>query len=181
MKLPLILFALLFANIAFSQKLNTNWSTELNAVLTEFKSCSSNCRPYLPKALKTVYPTVDEDFVSESTKKPMRSNELITYMKETGKWIELGSATDQATLDKAAANAAEGKATIAVLEKPDGGAHISIIIPGKLTPSGSWGVKTPNTASLFMYKPVNSHMDKPLSYCYSPGDRTFVKIYVFNY
>jgi len=181
MKTLLAAIALLACNFSFAQKLNTNWASDLEKVITDFKACSSNCRDYLPKALKAVYPTVDESFISEETKTPLRGNDLITYMKETGKWLEVGNAVDQTTLDKAAGYAKEGKAVIAVLEKQDGGAHISIIIPGSMTPSGSWGIKTPTTASLFMYKPSSSHFGKPLSYCYSPADRNFVKIYVFNY
>lgn len=175
------LFAISTAQLS-AQKLNPNWSTDLNTLLTEFKKCQKNaCRDYLAKSIKAVYPTVDETFVSEETKQPLRGNALITYMKETGRWLELGKAADQANLDKAAQYAKEGKAVIAIVQNKDGGAHVSLIIPGGMTASGTWGLKMPNTSSFFMYSPAKSFIGKPLSYCYRPDSRFDVMLYVFNY
>jgi len=81
-----------------------------------------------------------------------------------GAWEPIGIATNQDDLDKAQKNANDTKATIAF--DPNKTNHVAIILPGKTSKSGAWGMDVPNSASFFIHKP-ESYINKGLSYSFS--------------
>ena len=90
----------------------------------------------------------------------MRVTELIGKIRaDTGKWGVLGSANDQAVLDKARELAAT-KAVLAILQEEDPG-QITIIMPGAPVPSGRWRLNVPIG--------VGARVDRPEASVYAKG------------
>ncbi|EDP97944.1 hypothetical protein KAOT1_12042 [Kordia algicida OT-1] len=140
----------------------------LATTIAYFKNCKANaetrndCRNSITKMISEFY-TID-DFKNEN-------NEYVIYdsiqpiIKKSDTWVQLGNANDQEALNKAQQAANDGKATLAI-DVSESYGQVAMIIPGKLTNSGSWKLKVPNAAALVNYSADKSFMDKSLSYAF---------------
>ena len=90
------------------------------------------------------------------------------------KWGALGSANDQAILDKARELAAT-KAVVAILNEADRG-QIAIVMPGAAVPSGRWGLKVPIGVGTRVDRPEASVYAKGLNWLFA--DPAKVVVYV---
>ena len=160
--LVLVLFA--FGNLA------AQWEASLDSLLQEIAECqppvanTDPCSFITSRAIKAVYGISDFEITGQSNWF-MSASGIINFVSESADWTDLGNANNQEALSKAQEAANAGKATLAILmEKPQG--HVVVILPGKLTPSGKWGVSVPNSASFFLNVPKLSYVGKPLSYAF---------------
>ncbi|WP_185152626.1 hypothetical protein, partial [Fulvivirga aurantia] len=163
----------------FAQKFNSNWEADLKSVLTEFEKCKDACFEAQGLALNKVY-NID-DFYSEKNKRYFTTNEMADYLKENGNWTNLGPAYDTKALVKAQELANQKKATIAIYMGDDGLGHMALIVPGSLSPSGSWQRQVPNSVSFLSSDPSKSYIGKGLSYAFTKNMLKHVVIYARNY
>jgi len=168
------------AFLALGAQTNNQWSADLNRMLNEFKSCQDNaeddqspCNRFVGKALRRVY-NID-DFGPDGNGEYLDANTIASYLATSDKWVFLGMAADQKTLNEAQDDANKGRAVVAV--KPgDSHGHIAIVLPGELSPSANWkGLNCPNSASFFYKNLDESYVGKKLSYAFTAPDD--VKIY----
>lgn len=137
----------------------------METALQKFSACplplDNACRAALAQALEHIYGV--KDFGADP--KYMTPAEIGTKVADDANWEHVGSATDQNALKTAQESANCGRAVVAVLSSQTGG-HVAIILPGKLSHSGSWKLDVPNAASFFTYKPQKSFAGKALSYSF---------------
>jgi len=171
-----------YSSITFSQSLNQNWSDDLSQAVEEFKNCKNSgnsnvnpCSKYIGASLKTVYNV--NDFYSDELNRYLTGTEIVKFLKSSSTWSEIGPAYTQENLDKAQETANSGKAVLAVYLGEDQLGHVSIILPGDQTASGSWGLKVPNSASFFMHSPQRSYLNKTLSYAFTRNMIKSIVIY----
>ena len=181
------IIALLAIFTFFSFKLYQvdNWEKDLQAMLYEFMTCggptapNTPCNEFLGKALKRVYGITDFD---KANGQYMRANEIADYVSlNPDKWTLLGKGSDQNALDQAQGYANVKKAIIAVYKAPAGSGHVALIIPGKLTYSGSWELKCPNSASFFIDHALDAYISKPLAQAFGAAKKDKVLLYGRNY
>lgn len=177
-----LLFSLLTVH---GQSLNTQWQQELNNSLQQFKNCENvpvnginPCNKFVGGMLKTVYNI--NDFYSQESGRYMRVSEIAEFLKDNQQWQLLGHAYEQQALDQAQNHANTKKAVVAVYLDTDNIGHVSLIIPGELKPSGSWGFNVPNSASFFLSQPENSYVGKGLSYAFKRNMIKEVLLYARN-
>lgn len=170
---------------AQGQGLNNQWKQDLNTSLQQFKSCDNipvngmnPCNKFVGGMLKTVYNV--NDFYSKESGRYMRVSEIAAYLEGNTSWKLLGHAYEQEALDKAQKHANTKKAVVAVYMGTDDMGHVSLIIPGELKPSGSWGFNVPNSASFFLGQPENSYIGKGLSYAFKRNMIKQVLLYARN-
>ncbi|ELR73314.1 hypothetical protein C900_04166 [Fulvivirga imtechensis AK7] len=170
-----------FASDVFSQAINDGWEQELNKSLTEFTNCENValCNAFIGQSLKTVYNI--NDFYSEKLGRYLFPHEIASFVGESDRWTLLGHAYEPDALSEAQKYANEKKAAIAVYKSDNGQGHMALILPGDLIPSGSWGVKVPNTASFFIGEPEKSYISKGLSYGFKKNLIKDVLIYARKY
>ncbi len=182
-----IIIALIFlTGVAYSQTINNNWQQALTQEVEQFKACENtkvsginSCNGFVGKALKTVYKV--DDFYSEELSRHMLVSEISAYLKESKQWKLLGYGYEQKALNEAQQLANAKKAVVAVYINAQGLGQLSLIIPGALRPSGSWGFQVPNSASFFLSEPEKSYIDKGLSYSFERNLIKEVLIYARNY
>ncbi len=179
-----IVLLVISANL-FGQGINQNWSSELEKAVNDFKSCKSSsnsevnpCSKFIGESVKTVYKV--NDFYSDELGRYLTGTEIVTFLGSSTTWTKLGPVYEQANLDKAQELANSGKAVLAVYMGEDQLGHVSIILPGDLTASGSWGLKVPNSASFFMHSPQRSFLNKALSYAFTRNMIRNVTIFIRN-
>ena len=169
----------------FGQGLNNNWKQDLNNSLQQFKSCENTsengintCNKFIGGMLKTVYKV--NDFYSQTSGRYMRVSEIAAFLEENKRWKLLGHAYEQDALDQAQSHANTKKPAIAVYLDEENIGHVSLILPGELKPSGSWGFNVPNSASFFINQPENSYIGKGLSYAFKRNMIKEVLLYARN-
>lgn len=152
--------------------LSTDKEQLLATTIAYFKNCKAtaenrnDCRNSITKMISEFY-TID-DFKNEN-------GEFVIYdsiqpiIKKSDTWIKLGNASDQEALNKAQQAANNGKATVAI-DVSESYGQVAMIIPGKLTNSGSWKLQVPNAAALVNYSADKSFMDKSLSYAFKSAE-----------
>ncbi|MGK7394893.1 MAG: hypothetical protein ACNS62_09980 [Candidatus Cyclobacteriaceae bacterium M3_2C_046] len=177
---------LFIATISYGQKLNNNWEQDLSQLLTECISCNAEdalhvnpCSQYMGKSLNLVYQI--NDFYSEKLGRYLVVDEMAAFLESNQHWTLLGPGYDQKALSKAQENANQSKAVIAIYVDQQGLGHMSLIIPGKLKPSGTWEFEVPNSSSFFSANPKDSYINKGLSYAFSGAQLARVKIYARSY
>ena len=149
-------------------KLSTSQDQFLSTTIAYFKQCKAesenrnDCRNSITKMITEFYNigdfrAKDGGFIIYDSIQPI--------VKRSNDWTRLGDANDQEALNKAQQAANNGKATIAVDVSQTYG-QIAMIIPGKLTKSGSWKLNVPNAAALVNYNAEKSFMNKSLSYAF---------------
>ncbi|WP_298514299.1 hypothetical protein [uncultured Kordia sp.] len=153
-------------------KLSTDQDQFLSTTIAYFKQCKAastnrnDCRNSITKMITEFYNigdfrATDGGFVIYDSIQPI--------VKKSNAWTKLGNANDQEALNKAQQAANNGKATIAVDVSQTYG-QVAMVIPGKLTKSGSWKLKVPNAAALVNYNAEKSFMDKSLSYAFKSAE-----------
>jgi hypothetical protein len=177
-----IVSVLLFiASSTYGQSLNSNWSSDLKASLEEFNTCiatgTNDCSKFMGESLETVYKI--NDFSKSG--KYMNSSEIATFLKNSKHWTTIGHAYDQSVLKQAQDDANAKKAVVATYTNEAGIGHVVVITPGKLQPSGSWGLNVPNAASFFLPQPGKSFVDKSLAFAFAKAQLKDVVIYIRNY
>lgn len=180
----IILFFLLAAGgvaEVHGQSINNQWKRDLNNALEEFVKCreSGACSDYVGESLRKVYNI--NDFYSSVEKRYLRSSEISELIRKDDNWTLLGRSFEQSALEEAQKNANAKKAVVAVYMTESGVGHVVLIIPGSLTPSGSWGLKVPNAASFSAADPQKSFVDKGLSFAFTKNMMKDVFLYVRNY
>ena len=183
---PLTLFTILIysiTNSAFSQTLNTSWKGDIENSLQEFLACPDKkegvCAGYTGKSLNMIYKV--DDFYSAKLNRYMSVAEIAKSVKGNSKWTNLGKPYEQKTLDHAQELANSKRAVIAVYENSQGVGHVVIITPGKLLPSGSWGLNVPNAVSFFPMEPEKSFSQKSLSFAFTKTMMKDVTLYSRTY
>jgi len=153
-------------------KLSTQQDQFLSTTIAYFKQCKAeatdrnDCRNSITKMITEFYNigdfrAKDGGFVVYDSIQPI--------VKQSNDWTKLGAANDQEALNKAQKAANAGKATIAIDISQTYG-QVAMIIPGKLTTSGSWKLKVPNAAALVNYDASKSFMNKSLSYAFKSAE-----------
>lgn len=186
MKNYLAIAFLFFFSASYAQTINTNWKQDLNKELTQLRSCENSvssgvspCNMFMGNALHTVY-NID-DFYSKELGRHMVVSEISGYLKNSAQWKSIGYAYDQKALKEAQRLANAKIAVVAIYLNQEGIGHVSIIVPGELRPSGTWGFPVPNSASLFPGQPEKSYVDKALSYSFEKSHLKEVLLYARNY
>jgi len=114
------------------------------------------------------------DFKNEGEYKS--ANQIAEFLYSDANWRALGSGDSQSTLTKAQEYANEGYPVFAVFTgNPNG--HITIIIPGSLAASGSWGLNVPNSASFRLDSITLTYVGKRLSTSFRASDKSMVMLY----
>ncbi|UII24184.1 hypothetical protein [Fulvivirga ligni] len=184
LKRGVVLPVLFIFSISFTygQSVNKNWKSDLQKDFSSFQTCESaseDCHQYMGKSLNTVYQL--NDFYDNAAKEYMGVGEINDLLASDKSWTNLGPAYSQDVLSKAQQHANSNKAVVAVYVNQEGVGHVVMILPGTLQPSGSWGLKVPNSASFFAKQPSRSFTNKGLSYAFSKSILKDVKIYSRNY
>jgi hypothetical protein len=176
--LPMLLFCL---NVS-AQTLNANWQENLDKSLEGFVKCTKTaesaalCYRFSGESVQKVYGI--NDFFDKSKQRYMLINEIYAYLQSNSEWTLLGKGYDQDALRKSQERANAGKAVIAIkMREGEEYGHMAIILPGELGPSGSWGLRVPNSASFFTHQPDRSFVNKTISYAFSASDRGYVMLY----
>jgi len=149
-------------------KMTSDKEQLLATTIAYFKNCKENstsrndCRNSITKMISEFYNVTDfknakGDYVVYDS--------IQSIVKKSNNWMKLGNASNQKTLEKAQEAANNGNATIAIDVSETYG-QVAMIIPGKLTNSGAWKLKVPNTATLVNYDAKKSFTNKPLSYAF---------------
>jgi hypothetical protein len=137
----------------------------MEAALQKFAACTlpldNACRAAVAEALDHIYGAKDFG----AAPKYMTPAEIGKKVAGDSNWEHLGSASDQNALKSAQESANCGRAVVAVFSSDTGG-HVAIILPGKLSHSGSWKLDVPSAASFFTHNPQKSFAGKPLSYSF---------------
>ena len=149
-------------------KLSVSKEELLLTTIAYFKNCKetevnrNDCRNSITKMISEFYGISDfknaqGDYVVYDS--------IQSIIAKSSNWKKLGKASDQKVLEKAQEAANNGNATIAI-DVSESYGQVAMIIPGKLTNSGSWKLKVPNTAALVNYDATKSYMNKSLSYAF---------------
>lgn len=186
MKNYLTIFFFFFISISYGQRINNNWKQDLNNELEQFKVCDNTtttginpCNWFIGNTLTTVYKI--NDFYSKELGRHMLVSEISEFLKESKQWTLLGLGYDQKVLKEAQNYANSGKAVVAIYLNKEEIGHLSVILPGELKPSGTWGFNVPNSSSFFTSDPEKSYVDKGLAYAFGRSQIMKVLIYVRNY
>ncbi len=169
-------FATLFLVPAFASAEDV-WAKNDDYLKSAINDCSaatddrSVCRNFTGEALNRLFGI--GDFCIDS--RCMRAVEIGWKIRhDPGKWGALGTANDQAVLDKAR-ELAGTKAVLAILNEGDRG-QIAIIMPGAAVPSGRWGLNVPIGVGARVDRPEASVCAKSLTWLFA--DPAKVTIYV---
>lgn len=179
-----LMLLLLTSSFAYGQGINSSWKTEMNSSLPLFLNCQNSsagkteCIQYIGESLKKIYKV--NDFYSTTSGRYMTASEISTYLKGSDKWKLVGPSYEQKTLETAQEMANSGKAVVAVFMNSAGIGHVVVITPGKLQPSGSWGLNVPNVVSFFPSQPDKSFVDKALSFAFGKNLMKDILIYSRN-
>ena len=179
-----VLMTIAFVAAVPGEGAEDEWTKDVEAMLTALLACKepvddiSPCNRFAAQALKRVYGITDFDRPGKPGEF-LSANEIATFVAlNSDRWTSLGMATDQSALDEAQGNANLKKAVIAIAEGAPNG-HVALVLPGNQTPSVTWHLKVPNSASFFLKKPKQSYVSKPLSFAFqTPAG---VKIYGRNF
>lgn len=186
MKIYFTIAFIFFCSLSYAQKINANWKQELAKELGQLNDCENTpstgvnpCNKYMVGPLTTVYGI--NDFYSKELGRHMLVNEISYFLSNSKKWTLLGHGYEQSALSEAQKLANAKKAVVAVYTNEEGIGHMSIILPGELRPSGTWGFQVPNSASFFPNSPQKSYIDKGLSYAFEKSHVKGIRLYARNY
>jgi hypothetical protein len=80
-------------------------------------------------------------------------------------WTPIGTAADQASLDKARELAGKGKAVLAVQVSRDRG-QVALVMPGAAVPSGEWKLEVPLSVAARVDRPEKSIYGKGINWAF---------------
>lgn len=172
----------------------TEWTDKLLSAIPQDQSCSAASSDaafvatsarniFVGRVLQKVY-NVSDFVVSPPNPKRLfyRANEIATLLQAgtLGDWNALGTADDQGVLDQSKQAAESGKLVVAVWQNPESASpgHVAFIGPGPLTPSATWGLNTPVSASLVLNQPQKDFLGQPPSCAFGADKKSAVHIWV---
>jgi len=129
------------------------------------------CRNFTGEALKRLF-GINDFCVASRCLKPAEIEWRIRHNAD--KWDPLGSAGDQAVLDKARGLAAT-RAVLAILNEAER-SQVAIVMPGAAIPSGRWGLNVPIAVGVRVDRPEESIYAKGLNWLFA--DPAKVALYV---
>lgn len=150
--------------------------------LGEFMKCevgnemndSSPCNTFASRGLEAIYGV--KDFKTGKSSHQSANGMWNEVHKSDSQWKKLGAVLDEQNNLCAQSIANAGWPVIALRERKGHG-HVALVIPGELKDSGSWGMKTANSASFFyretpeeMYSKSQGYLDKALSSAFIKED-----------
>ncbi len=149
---------------------HTDWAKDRLVACQEsdLTNTQNPCLQFVAQALERVYSVTDFKSGSEY----LRPSQIVELVPESADWVEIGPGSDQETLATAQERANEGMAVIAVSPP-----HVALILPGQLTPSESWSLEVPNSASFCLKSPQRSYLGRGLSNAWKKTDSVDVKLY----
>jgi hypothetical protein len=154
------------------------WKENEAWLKSEIKECRAagrdrtHCRHFTGEALDRLFGIKDFCKPNRCLKAVEIEWELRT---QADKWTLLGTAADQAALDKARDLASAGKPVLAVQNERDRG-QIAILMPGAAVPSGAWKLDVPIAVAARVDRPERSVFGKGISWVFDePGP---VRLYV---
>ena len=165
---------LLLPAFASGQDVWTKNDGYLKSAINDCSAASTDrsvCRNFTGEALSRLF-GIDDFCVKARCMRVMEIDWKIRH--EPDKWSELGTANNQAVLDKAR-ELATTKAVVAILKDGDRG-QIAIVMPGAATPSGRWGLNVPIGVGARVDRPEASVYGKGLNWLFA--DPANVVIYV---
>ncbi|MEM8568543.1 MAG: hypothetical protein AAGF85_18950 [Bacteroidota bacterium] len=172
---------LMVQSAAFAQTITSNWQNKLETALSDFKSCMAqndniSCKSAVGESIKSIYNI--NDFYNNGHATAM---EIANAIDNKTTWKKLGQAYNQEVLTQAQELANSKKPVLAVYKGEDGiTAHVVMILPGELQPSGSWNLRVPTVASFFTHEPEKSFVDKSLAYAFSKTMLLRIELYARN-
>lgn len=182
MRFLLLLSIIGYSSSVCAQTLNRHWSDQLEKEVARFEGCadtSTSCHALIGKVLKTVYQI--DDFYSKKEKRYMRVDEIQSFLQASKQWSLLGQGFEQTTLQEAQSLANKKRAVIAIYVNEEKIGHLAYVLPGELSPSGSWGVQVPNSMAYFVNEPSQSYVNRGLSYSFPRRIITDVYLYARKY
>lgn len=186
MKNILILVLLISSAALHAQQIQPNWEESLKSELEQFKACEQKminginaCNPFIGQTLQTVYQI--NDFYAPDLGRHLLVSEIFQYLKDSKQWTLLGHGYEQKALNGAQANANASKAAVAVYLNQEGLGFVSLILPGEMKISGTWGCQVPNSAAFFIENPEKSYVGKGLSYSFDRKTLKEVLLFGRNY
>lgn len=157
---------------------------QIKHLLCSLMSCSTAiddrtaCNVFVARGLKICYG------IDEFCRAPRSENEEETYLSANeiaarafNTWHWIGPAAFQKNLDRAQASANNGQAVIAVRAVHGGHGHVCLILPGKLSHSGKWGLDVPNSASFRLDDVWGCYIGGLLSKAFGPDKKATVFLY----
>lgn len=140
---------------------------------------STACNLFVGRVMARMYGL--SSFVS-SDGSFLKANEIAILMPTWNDWLDLGSAGDQANLTAAADAAKLNYPVLAVWANPVAGkpGHVALVGPGPLTPSGSWGLRTPVAASFTLDHPEKAFMGKPLACAFGADKKNATHLWKYK-
>ena len=169
----------LAADKSFVGSENPAWKQHVEWTLNQQLACHeavddvSPCNRFVGRALERVWGY--KDFVRGS--EYLLANDIVSQVLVMGdKWVEIGRANEQESLDASAQWANKGHAVIALSPGAPYG-HVALVLPGPLSASAGWALKVPNSASFLFKRPEKSYVGKPLSFAFGPEKKQDVKLY----
>lgn len=174
-------FVIISSN-SIGQQINPTWEKDLTTAVETFKVCNATiennvnpCSKFTGESVNNIYKV--NDFYSDELKRYLTNTEITKSLEGNSHWKKLGFDLNQESLTAAQNSANSNKAVVAIYSDDNGMGHVAIILPGSLTPSGSWGLNAPNSASFFMNSPSRSYVGQSLSYAFSKSMINKVLIY----
>ncbi|MEM6841430.1 MAG: hypothetical protein AAF944_24200 [Bacteroidota bacterium] len=181
MKYLVIVALFLTVSYSYAQRLSNDWRGQLETHLTNFKSCksvadqNSKCFQQIGQALHSLYQL--SDFYLQDQQRYMAVSEIYEHLEKDSQWQLIGKGYEQPVLQQAQELANAKKAVIAIYLNEDRIGQLSYILPGKLSPSGSWGMQVPNSAAFITNAVEKSYVEKGLSYSFPRRLIPYVLIY----
>lgn len=177
MKNTLVILLWFCSAAASAQGVHSKWEEALNSELEQFKTCEqtmvngiNSCNYFIGQALKTVYKI--NDFYAPDLDRYMLAGEIGRHLEENKQWTLLGHGYEQTVLKEAQGYANAGKAVVAIYLNEEDIGLVSLILPGTMKESGTWGFQVPNSAAFMINDPEKSYVGKGLSYSF---DRKLLK------
>ncbi|WKN42713.1 hypothetical protein [Tunicatimonas pelagia] len=181
MRYIILVVLLALSSLSYGQYLSGNWQSSLQTQIEDFQACKSandqnvKCFQQIGKALYSMYRL--NDFYDKSKNRYMTVSEIYDFLENDSHWKLLGKGYEQSTLEKAQKLANRKRAVIAVYLNEEQLGQIAYILPGDMAPSGSWGLRVPNSGTFNASVPEKSYTGKGLSYSFPRRLITDVQIY----
>jgi hypothetical protein len=141
---------------------------------------STACNIFVGRVMARMYGL--SDFV-DSNGSFRRANQIAALLPTFGNnWVDLGIADNQNVLDSAAKAANLGHVVLAVWANPIAGkpGHVTLIGPGPLTASSSWGLKTPVAASFTLDDVESAFLGQPLACAFGKSKKSTTHLWKYN-
>ena len=160
--------------------------------LGEFMKCEvgnktndlSPCNTFASRGLEAIYGV--KDFKTGKSSHQSANDMWKKVHEENSRWQKIGAVLDQQN-NLCAQSVANAGWPVIALRYREGHGHVALVIPGELKDSGTWGMKTANSASFFLrqtpeeiYSKSQGYLDKALSAAFTKEDAKDVVFFYRN-